>query len=129
METRHDALVDVLEERAGDSFRSAGYYDANSESLLYVRDNLTEETMAQRLEYIVERIRNREPMIEPSKAAGRCKADIELYEKFVIIHWYLEDQRGIITSFEPEVARRLTEFIEECNTALESPETSRYYTE
>lgn len=123
MRSEHQALIEVAKERAGDALRAAAAYRDDEIRVLYVRDDLETISFRERAEHVAEGIQSRQPLLR-HPSAGDCLADLELYENYVLVHWY--DER-IILSFEATIARQLSGFIEECNLALESPTASRFH--
>lgn len=125
VEAKYEALVEVVEDRAGDALRAAATYRDGDIELLYQRDDLDTRLLQQRTEHVVEGIERREPFVEHDEV-GDCLADLELYEDYVFVHWYAEE---VIVSLEPVVARRLKDFVEECSLALTNPDASRFRVE
>lgn len=128
MDSRYKALLSVLEDRAGEALRVAAIYNADDEYLLYSRKDISTDLLRQRLERIAVRARDRQPLLGAEAVAGPCNADLELYDKYTLMHWFEGPSRGILVTLEPIVARQLNGFVEECNLALQSPQESRYHT-
>lgn len=117
-------VLRVLEERAGEGVRGAAHYEQDGLTFLYIREDLKNEAFRERARKIVSRARNRSPLIEEGEGLGRRRAGLDLHEDAVLLHFILGKNSGLIVSLEPEIARQLRDFVEECNLALESPDES-----
>lgn len=113
-----DRLVEYCQQRAGEQVRSVIRYAKEDFEIAYLRSDLEEQYTRKRLANVVEigrrihRIRVR--LDTEETPLGRAEASVRTYEKTIVLQIPIEQQRGVLATFDPAVGRDLLAFIDEC---------------
>ena len=111
-----DRLSTYLERRAGDSLRSVIRYSDSEFSIAYLREDISKPNFLQRMEEVLLNITgggsNRNQAL--TTEFGPLEASVHVREKGVILHFPVEQEKGVFVSLEPGAARQLSTFIREC---------------
>ena len=123
---RYQPLLQLVHNRAGDSFRGAVRYDADDWSVLYIRDELATDKLRNSMAAIVERARNSEPVVpeDQYEQLGATQALVELHDSAVLLHFREGPSRGLIASLDRDVAQGLGQFVNSCNAVLDDRKDS-----
>ncbi|WP_353635094.1 hypothetical protein ABSL23_06235 [Halobacterium sp. NMX12-1] len=127
-ERRHRALHRFVEERASDSYRSAFYYEGDDWETLYVRDDVATNRLRHELPDLVERARSNQPLLREDDypPLGELGATTEVHEDGAILHFPEGPDEGTIISLDRDVAHRLTGFVTEAMSILQTGELTTY---
>ena len=123
---RYQPLLQLVHNRAGDSFRGAVRYDADDWSVLYIRDELATDQLRDSMATVVERARNSEPVVpeEQYEQIGATQAIVELHDRAVVLHFREGPSRGLLASLDRDVAQGLGQFVNSCSSVLEEKRES-----
>ncbi|GGN07265.1 hypothetical protein GCM10009021_02910 [Halarchaeum nitratireducens] len=104
------------------------YYDEDDWTTIYVRDDLATERLRDSVPNIVERTREARALVREDdyERLGETTATTEVHDSGVVLHFPREDRRGVIISLDREAARRLSAFVSQCATILQSPPPSAF---
>lgn len=124
----HRELHQFVDERAGDAYRTAFYYDVDDWEAIHVRSDLQTQTLGEEVPDIIERARETEALLrkEDYPPIGETYATTEVHEDAIILHFPEGKHEGTILSLDPEAAQLLTGFITQCLSILQTPETDEY---
>ncbi|USZ69850.1 hypothetical protein NGM10_15710 (plasmid) [Halorussus salilacus] len=112
---RDEGLIRFLRERTGECLRGVGRYDADGYEVLYVRPGLERETLDSEVERMVTHLRSESrPREVRSFPYGDLDGTVRSFEEAVVMHFPLTQERGVVVTLEPDVARQLTTFMREC---------------
>ncbi|WP_123534547.1 hypothetical protein [Halosimplex salinum] len=125
-ENRYQPLLQLVHNRAGDSFRGSVRYDADEWSVLYLRDDVATERLRDSMPSIVERAREAEPIVPQSTydTLGETQATVELHDHAALLHFRETPTSGVIVSLDRDVAQGLGQFVNGCNAVLEKQTSS-----
>jgi len=121
VEERYQELIRLVQDRAGDSLRTAFQYDGDDWRALYIRDDVATTELGDTLDLILSRIHQDEPIIpgdEYEKLGGR-RAAVEVYDRGVLINLPESAQTGTVISLDQEAATDLAGFIQHCYSTLD----------
>mgnify|MGYP006278135475 CR=1 FL=1 len=120
MHDRHQQLVRLIEEQAGESFRSAFSYDAEGWTALYVRTDLATRDLEAVVPSLAKRARDHEPLIRQLDypGLGEQRASISLHDDAVLVQFHDGDRSGVVITLDNDVAQDLSEFVAECEAVL-----------
>jgi hypothetical protein len=109
-------LTVFVERRAGEYLRAVGEYDSIETDLHYIRDDLDETEIVERLEHIHDHITwSWSPQNDALDAElGPKTASVQIRREAVIIHFPISGDRGVLIGLEPGAATDLTTFIGNC---------------
>jgi len=118
---RYQPLLQLVHNRAGDSFRGAVRYDADDWSVLYIRDELATDQLQDAMATIIDRARVADPLVpeDQYQQMGVTQAVVELHDRAVLLHFREGPSRGLIISMDRDVAQGLGQFVNSCNSVLE----------
>ncbi|GAB7013094.1 hypothetical protein [Halolamina salina] len=121
MNERYQGLVRLVQEQAGENFRSAFRYDEDDWTALYVREDLATPDLQQAVPALARRARDAEPLIRERdyQGLGPQQASISLHAKAVLIHFREGEDAGVIVTLDKDVARNLADFVARCEGILE----------
>jgi len=121
MSDRHRRLVELVRKQAGEHFRSAFRYDADSWDALYVRPDLATAGLEAIVPSLADRARAEEPLIRQSDypGLGAQRASVSLHEEAVLIHFYEGSSSGVVLTLDTAVAPNLSEFVARCERVLD----------
>jgi len=113
-------LHQFVHERAGDGYRALVRYDADEWEVLYVREDLSSETIEAAIPQIAEQLRERHALVreEESPMLGGVNATLEVHDDGVLLHLPEGSASGVVVSLDQRVARHLVEFIVQCTSVL-----------
>jgi len=119
---RYQGFVRLVEEQAGENFRSAFRYDEDDWSALYVRDDLATADLQQVVPGLARRAREAEPLVREQdyEGLGPQRASISLHSEAVLIHFREGEAGGVIVTLDKDVARNLADFVARCEDILEA---------
>lgn len=120
--SRHRTLAQFVHEQAGDAHRATIHYDAHDYTLIHLRGDLDTEELDRLLEDGIDRAREERALVraEDYPPLGEAMATTEIHESAVLVHFPERHHEGILVSLDREVARRLTGFVGQCLTILNS---------
>lgn len=109
-------LVAYVEKSAGDALRAVVEYEDADIEVLYHRDDLEEATVERRTRSIYDQIVQARTSRDDAlaKDLGRKRVTLQIRQEAVLIHLLETRQRGHIISLEPEAARDLVTFLNDC---------------
>lgn len=113
----------MLEEQTGGATRGVGEYSDGQVRLLYVRPDLQTDAFRKRAQEALEKAPDRHPLVVDDEV-GEWKADVEVHDHAIVIHLPTGSGRGILVSMDPEIARNLTNFVQECTEIVQNPPQS-----
>ena len=116
------SLVSFVERQAGESLRAIAEYDNADIELLYLRNDLHQREISDRVETIHDNITwvwNPKEDEKVISKLGEKRATVQVREDAVIIHLLAERKQGYLIGLEPDAARNLTTFLGECLTHVE----------
>ena len=125
MNDRHQRLLQLIREQAGDNFRSAFRYNDEGWEALYVRSDLATSDLESIVPALARRVREREPLVREEDYArlGPQRASIELHADAALLHIREGERSGAVITLENDVARNLADFVSQCERVLqEEPE-------
>ncbi|QLD86185.1 hypothetical protein HWV23_10780 [Natronomonas halophila] len=125
---QHRELHQFVKERAGSSYRTAFYYDADDWEAIHVRRDLQLDSLGEEVPDVMERARKDEPLVreEDYPPLGENYARAEIHENGLVFQFPEGPDEGIIVSLDPDAAQVLTGFVTRCLSILETPNTSKY---
>lgn len=113
------ALIDYLEQRAGEHHRGTVRYDGDDTDVLYLRDDIRETRLTSQIDRMLGRLRpEASSKEERSFPFGELNATVRLFDEAILLHFPVGNDRGIVVSLEPETARDLNTFIGECEKRI-----------
>ena len=109
-------LSTYLERRAGDTLRAVIRYSKSEYSLTYLRDDIPEPKFLPRMEEVLLNITKGGPNRNQAltEEFGPLEASVHVREQGVILHFPVEQDKGVLVSLESGAARQLSTFIREC---------------
>ncbi|QLH83740.1 hypothetical protein [Halosimplex pelagicum] len=118
---RYQPLLQLVHNRAGDAFRGAVRYDADSWDALYLRDDVATEELKNALPTITDRARANESIVPPEQydRLGERQATVELHDRAAVLHFRESETGGIVVSLDRDVAQGLGQFVNSCNAVLD----------
>lgn len=121
MTDQYNRLVQLIDEQAGQNFRSAFYYDQDDWAALYIRDDLATADLENVVPALAERARGHEPLVRKQdyEGLGEPHASVSLHENAVLIHFHETSNAGVVITLDTDVARNLSDFVERCERVLE----------
>lgn len=112
-------LIDYLERRAGEQHRGTIRYDGDGMDVLYLRDDIQEERLKSELDRMLGRLRpESSPKEEQVFPFGGLRTTVRIFERAIILHFPVGNDRGVVVSLEPETARDLSSFVGECEKRI-----------
>ena len=113
-----DSLVAFVKQQAGESLRAIAHYEQTDFDLLYHRDDLATETVTQRVATIHDNITWAWNPRDDDLAAelGKTHATLQVRDDAIIIHLLETHKEGYLIGLEPDAARNLTTFLNQCLT-------------
>jgi len=119
-EERYQALRDQVHTRAGDAVRAIARYGTDDWELLYVREDVATDGLREAAPTLVERARDREPIITPDSydLVGSTQATVELHELAAVVFLHESPTEGVVISLERDVAQGLGQFVNSCTAVL-----------
>jgi len=117
----HSDLVDFLESRLGENFRSLVEYDPDQEKIHYLRDEISEEAALSRLERVRTLYEGERSARFPDEADpefGPLYASTYIFGGAIVVH--IMDGSGSVVGFsmDHQVGGRLSKFVRECMEVL-----------
>jgi len=111
---QYEQLLATVEERAGESFRSAFSYTATDWTALHVRRDLATGNLKDAVPELAERARAVEPIVDQGvyDRLGSATTSVELYADAVLLHFRTGEQSGVVLTLDRDVAQNLSEFTE-----------------
>lgn len=114
-------LAEYLDQRVGDDLRSVVCYDEGECEILFVRDDVRREGLADDAERTISYLRHeslaREQRLFPF---GSLNGTVRSFERAVVMHFPLTQARGVVVTLDPNTARQLNRFMNDCIERLES---------
>jgi hypothetical protein len=125
---RHRELHQFIHERAGNSYRTAFYYDADGWETIHIRHDLQTEALGEEAPDVMERARQAEPLVreEDYPPLGETYAQTEIHEDGIVFRFPEGPNEGTIVSLDPDAAQLLTGFVTRCLSILETPDSTTY---
>ena len=122
MNDRYQGLVRLVEEQAGENFRSAFRYDEDDWAALFVRSDLATADLQQVIPGLAQRAREDEPLVREQdyEGLGPQRASISLHSEAVLIHFREGESTGVVVTLDKDVARNLADFVARCEDILEA---------
>jgi hypothetical protein len=119
---RYQGLVRLVEEQAGENFRSAFRYDEDDWAALYVREDIATPDLQQVVPRLAQRARGDEPLVREQdyEGLGPQRASISLHAKAVLVHFREAEDAGVVVTLDKDVARNLADFVARCEGILEA---------
>lgn len=121
MNERYQRLVRLVDEQAGENFRSAFHYDEDSWDALYVREDLVTSDLQDIVPALAQRAREHEPLVREQdyEGLGTQRASISLYSEAVLVHLREDGHSGIVVTLDKDVARNISDFVARCESVLQ----------
>jgi len=118
---RYQDLLQLVHNRAGDSFRTAIHFDADGWTVLYARDDIATDALGDALPALVDRARAYEPVVRSDiyDGVGETQASVELHEEAAVLIFPSGGESGVVVSLDRDVAQGLGKFVNSCNEVLE----------
>ncbi|WP_135829337.1 DUF7522 family protein [Halorussus halobius] len=106
-------LVEYLRRRVGDDLRRVVCYGEDETDVLFARGDRSDvESDAERaVQYLRHESRSRERRTFPF---GELNGTVRSFEDAVVMHFPLAQSRGIVVTLDPNAARQLNAFMDEC---------------
>jgi len=112
-------LVEYLRRRVGDDLRGVAFYDESGCDILYLREDLRGDdpsTVAERMiSYLKHESRSRERRVFPF---GELNGTVRSFEDAAVMHFPLTQARGVVVTLDPNAARQLNSFMNDCIAQL-----------
>lgn len=111
-----------LRDQIGDALRSVSYYDADTEQVVYVRDDVSSELSGDQAERIVRFLRNRTDIQQAYDELGReaaLRCNVHCWEDRIGLHFPHGPESGTLVAVDPIVARELHVFVGQCRDILD----------
>lgn len=126
--SRHEALHEFVQNRAGESYRASFHYKGDEWEPLYVREDLATRELRERIPQAREDLVERRALVPEEKypPLGETHATTEIHEHGVIVHIPEGPREGTVISLDRQAARRITGFVVRCRSVLESPDSERF---
>lgn len=120
MTDRYANFVRFLHTRAGDAVRTAFRYSNTDWEALYLRGDVETAELRESVTSIMERLRADQPIVahDEYQQIGEPQASVQIYEEGVLVHIWESDTHGVAISLDVEVAKNLSEFVDQCAEAL-----------
>lgn len=122
MPPAHRRLRDHLRSQVGDALRSIVYYDADSQQVVYLRDDVSAAISDAQARGLVDFLREREDIAAARRRMGldgdlRC--NVHCWEDRIGIHFVHGPDSGTLVALEPSVSRELHAFAGRCEELLD----------
>lgn len=113
------ALIDYLEDRAGEYHRGTVRYDGGSTDVLHLREDIRERRLISEIDRMLDRLRpESSPNEERAFPFGDLSATVRIFDEAIILHFPTGTDRGVVVALEAESARDLNTFIGECHKLI-----------
>jgi len=128
IQERHRELHQFILDRAGDAYRTGFHYREDGWKTMYIREDLATEQLENEMPDVIEQVRDRRALLseETYPPLGEPQATTEVHDEGVIIHFPEGSAEGTIISLDREAARRLTGFVVQCQTILQTRTATQY---
>lgn len=114
-----EALLDYLENAAGEYHRGTVRYDGNDTDVVYLREDVKEARLTSQIDRMLNRLRpETSPKEENAFPFGDLHATVRIFDEATILHFPMRRDRGVVVSLKPETARDLNTFIRECEKRI-----------
>ena len=118
----HQQLCSHLEDRLGDGLRSIVYYDAETQHVIYLRDDAQEKISSEQAEGLIEYLREREDVQAARERLGLdadLQCTVHCWPDRTGLHFPHAPQSGTLITVDTSVASDLHSFVGECTEILE----------
>ena len=118
----HHQLRSHLEDRVGDALRSIVSYDAETQHVVYLRDDAQERISSEQAEGLIDYLREREGVQEARERLGLdtgLQCTVHCWPNRTGLHFPHEHQSGTLITLDTAVANDLHTFVAECIEILE----------
>jgi len=113
-------FLEFLKDEAGDSLRAVEWYREGEAELIYIRDDLELGEMEERAEEIHEALTWdwTPPEAARIRELGDELATVSVRREAVLVHLPAGEEYGVVVGLEPEAARSLHRFVNDCRATL-----------
>lgn len=118
-------LLDYVQSRAGDYFRGLATYDDHDVTIKASRPDLDPGEMKDRAKELRLAIRP-QGSFKATETLGKPRAIVQIRDHAVVLHFPIDANRGYLIGLEPEAARDLNEFIEECSSLIDGRSSTNF---
>lgn len=111
-----------LEDEVGDALRSIVYYDAETQNIVYLRNDAQEKISGAQAEGLIEYLREREGVQEARERLGLdagLQCTVYCWPDRTGLHFPHDHQSGTLVTVDTAVTRDLNAFVAECTEILE----------
>lgn len=124
MSASGDEIVEFLQSLAGEYLRGVLAYDEDGFDAVYVREDVMQdragdESLPEDLPIIHDLALAEERLPAEVSAFGRYHATVRVFDRAVLIQLVAGENRGYGISLDPEAARQLNQFVQQCTAFLE----------
>lgn len=111
----HQHLITFLKDQAGDYLRGVAVYNADSYETVYVRDNVRTKRFESDVDRMIDRLRQESRAREQrSFPFDDLNGIVRSFGDGMVMHFPQAQERGTVITLDPEVARQLNTFMEQC---------------
>lgn len=117
----HHQLRSHLEDQVGDALRSIVSYDAETQHVVYLRDDAQENISGDQAEGLIDYLREREGIQEARERLGLdtgLQCTVHCWPNRIGLHFPQSSQAGTLVTVDTAVARDLHGFVTGCTEIL-----------
>ena len=116
----HHELITYLRDTTDDYLRGVAVYNADEYDIVYLRDDLKTRRFKSEVDRMIDRLqqetRGREQRAFPF---GDLTGTVRAFDEAMVMHYPHTQERGTVTTLDPEVGRDLNTFMHECAQRLD----------
>lgn len=110
-----EELTPYLKKTAGETLRGVVSYDGDEYDVRFIRDDLRERRVKSEVDKMIDRLRQESRSRERrSFPFGDINATVRSFEEAMVLHFPKTQERGIVVTLDPEIARQLNTFLGSC---------------
>jgi len=114
------SLVRFLNNEAGDYLRGVAAYQSTDYEILYLRGDVRSERFEAEVDKMIERLRQESRTREQqSFPFDDLNGTVRSFSDGMVMHFPRTQERGMVVTLEPEVARQLNTFMARCRRRIE----------
>lgn len=115
------SLIDLLENRTLEHLRFVQWFRGGQSEVVYLRDDLDREAVTRRGRTLHQRLKTIDEAAAgaPLEDLGANLATVNLCERGVMMYFPAGGQYGVVVGLDPDVARDLHRFVEDCRTHVD----------
>ena len=120
-EDSHRNLITFLKSEAGEYLRGVAAYNADGYETVYLRDDVRTKRFESEVDRMIDRLRQESRAREQrSFPFEDLNGIVRSFSDGMVMHFPRAQERGTVITLDPEVARQLNTFMEQCLQRIEA---------